>query len=161
PQTRWVSIGRELVASALYYQNWHLAFNSQDYLAASSANSPLQHIWSMSVQGQFFVATMVVALVFAALIKLAAKALAPLADPRVIRVLVGVAVLFVAAVSFYWAHMRMGVNQQFNYFDTFSRVWEPLAGGLLAIWLPSWRVPRWLRTVAAVVALALIVTCGW
>ncbi|WP_287015022.1 acyltransferase family protein [Gordonia sp. (in: high G+C Gram-positive bacteria)] len=161
PQTRWVSIGRELIASALYYQNWHLAFNSQDYLAASSANSPLQHIWSMSVQGQFFVLTMLVALAFAALIKLCARFLAPVAEPRVIRVVVGVAVLAVALVSFYWAHMRMGVNQQFNYYDTFSRVWEPLAGGLLAIWLPSWRVPRWLRTVAAIVALALIVTCGW
>ncbi|MDY6810320.1 MAG: acyltransferase family protein [Actinomycetota bacterium] len=161
PQTRWVSIGRELIASALYYQNWHLAFNSQDYLAASSANSPLQHIWSMSVQGQFFLLTLLVALGFAAVIKLLARFLAPVAEPRVLRVLVGAAVLSVALVSFYWAHMRMGVNQQFNYYDTFSRVWEPLAGGLLAIWLPSWRVPRWMRTAAAVVALALIVTCGW
>jgi peptidoglycan/LPS O-acetylase OafA/YrhL len=161
PQTRWVSIGKELIASGLYYQNWHLAFNSQDYLAASSANSPLQHIWSMSVQGQFFVVTLLVALAFAALVKLGARLIAPLADPRVIKVLVGGAVLAVAVVSFYWAHMRMGVNQQFNYFDTLSRLWEPLAGGLLAIWLPSWRVPRWIRTVAAVVALALIITCGW
>ncbi|MGC5256927.1 acyltransferase family protein [Gordonia sp. DT218] len=161
PETRWVSIGRELIASALYYQNWHLAFNSQDYLAASSANSPLQHIWSMSVQGQFFVVTVVVALAFAALLKLFAKALAPLANPQVIRAVVGIAILAVAAVSFYWAHMRMGVNQQFNYYDTLSRLWEPLTGGLLAIWLPNWRVPRWIRTAAAVVALALIVTCGW
>ncbi|AZG43745.1 acyltransferase family protein [Gordonia insulae] len=161
PQTRWVSIGRELVASALYYQNWHLALNSQDYLAASSANSPLQHIWSMSVQGQFFLVTLLVALAFAAVIKVAARLIAPLAEPRVIKALVGAAVLAVAAVSFYWAHMRMGVNQQFNYFDTLSRLWEPLAGGLLAIWLPSWRVPRWVRTIAAVVALALIITCGW
>ena len=61
PQTRWLNIGRELRASALYYQNWYLALNSQDYLAASSANSPLQHIWSMSVQGQFFVGMLPIA----------------------------------------------------------------------------------------------------
>ena len=161
PQTRWVNIGRELVASALYYQNWHLAFNSQNYLAASSANSPLQHIWSMSVQGQFFLATLLVALAFAALVKFLARFAARFADPGVIRIMVGVSVFGVAAVSFYWAHMRMGVNQQFNYYDTFSRLWEPLAGGLLAIWLPNWRIPNWLRNVASVIALALIITCGW
>lgn len=161
PQTRWTSIGNEVIASALYYQNWHLALNSQDYLAASSANSPLQHIWSMSVQGQFFVATLVAALLLAAALKVGARLLAPLGDPRVIRVVVGIAVFSVAAVSFYWAHMRMGVNQQFNYFDTLSRVWEPLAGGLLAIWLPKWRIPVWLRTIAALVALGLIISCGW
>lgn len=161
PQTRWVNVGRELVASALYYQNWYLAQNSQDYLAASSANSPLQHIWSMSVQGQFFVVTLLAALAFAGIIKLLARLIAPIARPGTIKVLVGAALLAVAAVSFYWAHMRMGVNQQWNYYDTLSRLWEPLAGGLLAVWLPAWRVPRWIRNLAGIVALALIVTCGW
>ncbi|GAA1482940.1 acyltransferase family protein [Gordonia sinesedis] len=161
PQTRWANVGRELTASALYYQNWYLAQNSQDYLAASSANSPLQHIWSMSVQGQFFVLTLLAALAVAALIKLLARVAAPLARPGTIKALVGGSLLAVAAVSFYWAQMRMGVNQQWNYYDTLSRLWEPLAGGLLAIWLPSWRVPRWIRNLAGVVALALIVSCGW
>lgn len=161
PQTRWVNIGRELQASALYYQNWYLALNSQNYLAASSANSPLQHIWSMSVQGQFFLGTLLLAMLAAGLIKLAATAIAPIARPQTIRLLVGLALLGIAAFSFYWAHMRMGINQQWNYYDTFSRLWEPLAGGLLAIWLPSVRVPNWLRNVVAAVALGLIVTCGW
>ncbi|GAC69996.1 putative acyltransferase [Gordonia soli NBRC 108243] len=161
PQTRWVNVGNELIASALYYQNWHLAFNSQDYLAASSANSPLQHIWSMSVQGQFFVVTLLTALAFAGLLKLMARFVSRFAEPAVIRALVAGAVIAVAAVSFYWAHMRMGVNQQFNYYDTLSRLWEPLAGGLLAIWLPKMRIPNWIRNVAAVVALGLIISCGW
>ncbi|MFW0787124.1 acyltransferase family protein [Gordonia sp. CPCC 206044] len=161
PQTRWVNIGHELVASALYYQNWHLALNSQDYLAASSANSPLQHIWSMSVQGQFFVGMLLIALVFAGIVKLAPRVIPALSDPRAVRALVATGVIGLAAVSFYWAHMRMAVNQEFNYYDTFSRLWEPLAGGLLAIWLPSWRVPRWIRNSLALIGLGLIVTCGW
>ncbi len=162
PQTRWVSTGKEVIASLFYYQNWHLAFNSQDYTAASSANSPLQHLWSMSVQGQFFVLTMLTALAFAGAIKLLVRAgVKKLADPTVIRVVVFVAILGVAAVSFYWAHMRMEVNQQFNYYDTISRAWEPLAGGLLAIWMPKWRVPNVIRSLVAIVALGMIITCGW
>ena len=162
PQTRWLATGREVIASLFYYQNWFLAFNSQDYTAASSANSPLQHLWSMSVQGQFFVVTMLTALAFAGAIKLLVQAgFKKLADPTVIRILVGGAILGVAAVSFYWAHMRMGVNQQFNYYDTISRAWEPLAGGLLAVWMPKWRVPNAIRNLVAVAALTLIITCGW
>jgi peptidoglycan/LPS O-acetylase OafA/YrhL len=161
PQTRWNAIGQELTASALYYQNWYLALNSQDYLAASSANSPLQHIWSMSVQGQFFLATLLAALAGTGAIVVGARLFAPLARPATIRTIVGVAVLTVVVVSFWWATMRMDVNQQWNYFDTLSRLWEPLAGGLLAVWMPTWRVSRWLRTVAAAIALTLILTCGW
>lgn len=161
PQTRWVNVGRELWASALYYQNWYLAENSQDYLAASSANSPLQHIWSMSVQGQFFLVTLLTALAFAGVLKLGARFLAPLARPAVIRALVGAAVVVVAAGSFYWAHHHMAINQQYNYYDTISRLWEPLAGGLLAIWMPRWRIPAWLRNTVAVIALGMIITCGW
>ncbi|GAA1462368.1 acyltransferase family protein [Williamsia maris] len=161
PQTRWVATGREVVASALYYQNWFLAFNSQDYAAASSANSPLQHLWSMSVQGQFFVVTILTALAFGGVIKLASTVVPQLRRPAVIRAIVATAIIGVAAVSFYWAHMRMPINQQFNYYDTIARTWEPLAGGLLAVWMPRWRVPTVLRNLVAVAALALIVTCGW
>ena len=57
--------------------------------------------------------------------------------------------------------MRHGVDQPFNYYDTFSRAWEPLAGGLLAIWMPRTRVPNWLRNAVGVIALGLILTCGW
>ncbi|MFT4044888.1 MAG: acyltransferase family protein [Gordonia sp. (in: high G+C Gram-positive bacteria)] len=161
PQTRWANIGREWRASALYYQNWHLALNSQDYLAASSANSPLQHMWSMSVQGQFFLGTLILALIAAAALKLLGTVIAPIARPRTITIIAGLALLLLAAVSFYWAYLRMGVNQQWNYFDTFARLWEPLAGGLLAIWLPTTRIPTWLRNAAGTGALALIVTSGW
>ncbi|WP_287383666.1 acyltransferase family protein [Gordonia sp. (in: high G+C Gram-positive bacteria)] len=161
PQTRWVNVGREVIASALYYQNWYLAWNSQDYLAASSANSPLQHVWSMAVQGQFFLVTLVTALALAGLLKVGARVLAPLARPTVIRTIIGATVLAVAAASFAWAQHRMAINQPFNYFDTFARVWEPLAGGLLAIWLPTMRVHRMVRNVVTVAALALIVSCGW
>lgn len=161
PQTRWVNIGREIVASALYFQNYNLAWNSQDYLAASSANSPLQHLWSMSMQGQFFVATMMCALVLAAVLKLLGTVLPAFTRATVIRTVIGVIVAVVAAASFCYATAQQGVNQPYNYYDTLARLWEPLVGGLLAVWMPRARVPSWLRTLVTVGALALIASCGW
>src|SRR5579884_3608068 len=55
PQTRWETFADQSLASLGYYQNWLLAHTTSDYLRAGESVSPLQHIWSMSVQGQFYV----------------------------------------------------------------------------------------------------------
>nr|WP_307851666.1 acyltransferase family protein [Williamsia sp. CHRR-6] len=166
PRTRWMPTFHEVVASALYYQNWFLALNSEDYAAASSANSPLQHLWSMSVQGQFFVVTLVSALALTGVLSGAAQLpvlqrFGVLRRESVIRAVVGVAIAAVAAVSFAWATHRMSINQPFNYYDTIARTWEPLAGGLLAVYTPRLRVPLALRTGMIAVALGVIVSCGF
>ena len=160
-QTRWQNIGREIVASALYYQNYYLAQNSQDYLAASSANSPLQHLWSMSMQGQFFVGALVVLLAIAGLIKFLGRRFEVLTRAGVIRAIFAAVIGAVALASFAWAQHRLSIDQPFNYYDTLSRLWEPLVGGLLAIWLPTWRVSTRVRSAVTVIALLLIATCGW
>ncbi|GEE00342.1 acyltransferase [Gordonia spumicola] len=160
-QTRWLNIGREVFASALYYQNFHLARNSQDYLAASSANSPLQHLWSMSMQGQFFVGALLVLLAIAGALKLLAARFPVVARATVIRSVFAVVILAAAVASFLWAQHRLHIDQPYNYYDTFSRLWEPLVGGLLAIWMPAVRVPSWLRSGVTVAALLVIATCGW
>lgn len=161
PKTRWGSLGKEVVASALYFQNYELAFASQDYAAAGSANSPMQHLWSMSMQGQFFVMTMLAGLAMGGIFKLLGKRFEFFRNPTVLRNIVGGSLLLVAVLSFIWANHRHAVNQPFNYYDTFARLWEPLAGGLLAVWMPRWGLPRWLRNGLAVVALGLIVCSGW
>ncbi|GAB93737.1 acyltransferase family protein [Gordonia rhizosphera] len=161
PTTRWGPLGAEVQASALYYQNWHLALDSQDYQAADSAISPLQHLWSMSMQGQFFVLTLVCALALGGILRTLSRRFSALTNPSVIRGIVGSALLAVAVFSFAWANYRHGVNQPFNYYDTLARLWEPLAGGLLAVWIPRIALGGWLRDTLGVVALALIVTCGW
>src|SRR5919112_71646 len=52
PETRWETFADQSLASLGYYQNWELANTASDYLRAGETVSPLQHIWSMSVQGQ-------------------------------------------------------------------------------------------------------------
>ena len=56
PETRWETFADQSLASLGYFQNWELASTASDYLRAGEAVSPLQHIWSMSVQGQFYIA---------------------------------------------------------------------------------------------------------
>ena len=54
PEGRWPQILRELFASALFVENWQLAADSVDYAARSNMVSVVQHFWSLSIQGQFF-----------------------------------------------------------------------------------------------------------
>jgi hypothetical protein len=41
-------------ASTAYVQNWQLAGDAVDYLAAANAPSPVQHFWSLSIEEQFY-----------------------------------------------------------------------------------------------------------
>ena len=67
PPTQWTAIFDQTVASLFYFQNWTLALTASDYAAADATISPLQHLWSMSVQGQFYVIALTVVLGVAAL----------------------------------------------------------------------------------------------
>src|SRR6201987_5171227 len=65
PQTRWETFAAQSLASLGYYQNWELANTAADYLRAGEAVSPLQHIWSTSVQGQFYIGFLALIFLFA------------------------------------------------------------------------------------------------
>ena len=54
PVSTWQDTGKQIVASALYVQNWILSFDSVDYLAADNAPTAVQHFWSLSVEEQFY-----------------------------------------------------------------------------------------------------------
>ncbi|WP_290050007.1 acyltransferase family protein, partial [Nocardia nova] len=60
PYTQWSDLAGQTLASLFYYQNWRLATSWSDYLAADPSVSPLQHLWSMAVQGQFYLLALVV-----------------------------------------------------------------------------------------------------
>ncbi|MFV0426845.1 MAG: acyltransferase family protein [Beutenbergiaceae bacterium] len=54
PTTQWLTNARELIASALYVENWALAADAVDYLAEGNQPSVAQHFWSLSVEEQFY-----------------------------------------------------------------------------------------------------------
>ncbi|MGI5118885.1 acyltransferase family protein [Marinactinospora thermotolerans] len=151
PQDRWRDTIAEVVASALYYENWYLAFNAVDYLSRGDAVSPAQHFWSLAIQGQFY-------LVWPVLVAVALL-VARRRGAGVRRVLL-VLVAAVFVVSFAYSVVITETNQRWAYFDTGARLWELALGGVLAIVLPRLRIPGRLRVVMGWVGLVGLVACG-
>ncbi|MFI5935787.1 acyltransferase family protein [Actinoplanes sp. NPDC051494] len=54
PATRFASIATDALVSTFYGINWRLAAEGTDYLNATAAPSPLQHLWSLAVEEQFY-----------------------------------------------------------------------------------------------------------
>ncbi|WP_407335907.1 acyltransferase family protein [Dietzia kunjamensis] len=154
PPTQWSTIFEQTVASLLYYQNWELALTASDYAAADATISPLQHLWSMSVQGQFYVVALAVILGGTALWRLIVRR----GTPKWL--LVGIVAAGTAA-SVWWAVLGQADNQAWNYYDTGARMWELLIGGLVAILLAGIVLPWPLRLLTTVAGLFLVVSTGF
>jgi peptidoglycan/LPS O-acetylase OafA/YrhL len=152
PETRWETFADQSLASLGYYQNWELADTASNYLRAGEAVSPLQHIWSMSVQGQFYIAFL--ALIFGWAYLFRAR-FGKYLRPSLIALL---SVLTVA--SFVYAIFAHAADQSTAYYNSFARGWELLLGALVGALVPYVRWPMWLRTIIASLALAAIVSCG-
>ncbi|HEU0192103.1 MAG TPA: acyltransferase family protein [Mycobacterium sp.] len=152
PQTRWETFADQSLASLGYYQNWELANTAADYLRAGEAVSPLQHIWSMSVQGQFYIAFLALVFGFAYLLR-------RLLGNR-LRAAFVVLLSALTAASFGYAIVVHQANQSIAYYNSFARAWELLIGALAGALVPYIRWPMWLRTTVAVAALAAILGCG-
>ena len=54
PVSQWAASAKQLIASVFYVQNWALANEAVDYLAADNVPTALQHYWSLSVEEQFY-----------------------------------------------------------------------------------------------------------
>ena len=152
PELMGVELSRQVTASMLYFQNWELMAQNADYAAASQETSPLQHLWSMSVQGQFYVFGILLGWVVAvAVVKLRAK---PEHARRAAIALLAV----ITVASFAWAS-RFGLEGTGeNYYSTFSRAWELSLGALLAFVPANRFLPQttaWLTALLGVVLIAI------
>jgi peptidoglycan/LPS O-acetylase OafA/YrhL len=152
PETRWETFADQSLASLGYFQNWELANTASDYLRAGETVSPLQHIWSMSVQGQFYIAFLAPIFSFAYLFR---RRLG-----RYLRILFVVLLGSLTIASFAYAICAHNADQATAYYNSFARAWELLLGALVGAMVPRVRWPMWLRTTVAVVALAAILACG-
>jgi peptidoglycan/LPS O-acetylase OafA/YrhL len=156
PQTRWETFADQSLASLGYYQNWELANTASNYLRAGEAVSPLQHIWSMSVQGQFYIAFLLLVAGCAYLLRGLFR------GPRAPRLRTTFVVLLSAltVASLVYGIFAHQAYQTTAYYNSFARAWELLLGALVGALVPYIRWPMWLRTVIAAVALAAILSCG-
>jgi peptidoglycan/LPS O-acetylase OafA/YrhL len=176
PRMDWSSGLREVGASATFWENWELVHASLTYGAAGPETSPLQHFWSLSVQGQFFAAWPLVVLGLVAVSRrlghlgrtpldagtpTPAVQVAPGLQVNPV-VLVATVTGLATAASFAGALWLVTVDQPLAYFSTFTRFWEIGAGALLALALRArtLRQGPW-RNALGWAGLALVVGSGF
>lgn len=149
PESRWMQAVREVLASAVFLQNWQLAADSVDYAAQSNDASVVQHFWSLSIQVQ----VMLAAPVLMALVVLTSRGRPPRRHLTIL--LAGV---FVASLTYSVA--LTATDQPLAYFHTLTRLWEFAAGGLLALGIDRVRIPARVRVRLGRLGLGGLVACG-
>lgn len=162
PPARLPEILREVAASAAFRENWELIDAQLAYGAAGPQASPLQHFWSLSVQGQFFAAWPL--LVLACVVvgeRLARRSRTRLTPARLLALVVGAATL----ASFVYAVHLTSADQPTAYLSTWSRFWELGAGAVAALVLDrlhlATRLSDGVRAGLGWAGLALVAGCGF
>ncbi|GAA1710434.1 acyltransferase family protein [Isoptericola hypogeus] len=157
PVTGWRELTRQGVASVFYVQNWVLAADSVDYLAAENVATPFQHFWSLAVEEQFYLVWPLL-LVGAMRVRWRAPVHARSAGTPVTLVLV----VFCAVVlaSFVWSAFA-SARDPAAYFTTTTRLWELGLGGVLAVVHRDRSRFVGARSVLALGGLAAVVGSAW
>src|SRR3984885_9578078 len=140
PATQLANTAQQILASALYVQNWQLSADAVDYLKSNDTATPVQHFWSLSVEEQFY-------LVWPLLFLIAGFLAAVLATrrrdqgrearramrARTRGIAVGVLTAALVIASLLYSVYETKANPSAAYFVTTTRMWELGIGGLLAI----------------------------
>ncbi len=147
PPDRWMETTIQSFASLTYWENWRLVEVAADYYANDHAlSSPLQHLWSMSMQGQVFLlwpVLMTVCVVVARTLK------------ANIRQLVAVAFALLTVGSLLWL-LFLAPSDGSVYFDTRARIWEFAFGSTIAALAPWLRIKGKAADILALVAFAVL-----
>lgn len=152
PRSRWQALWEQLLAAATYHLNWNLAQSSVDYYAGGGAtSSPVQHMWSLAVQGQVFVLFPVLIAVAVLIARICGFRFRPVA------VVVFATVLVTSlAASIATTHL----NPAPAYFDTRLRLWEFALGALVAL-IVTRLIPRRLAVVLGWTGAAAVFGTGF
>ena len=121
---RAVEVSGDVTSSAFYVVNWHFASQSVNYFAQGGEPSPVQHIWSLAVEEQFYIVWPLLIL-GVALLCLRLRS-APL------RAVLWPTLAAVALISFALGVWLTESQPRAAYFSTFGRAWELALGAMLA-----------------------------
>ncbi len=152
------------IAGSLFTANMLLSRARNGYFDVSPTSNPLLHIWSLSVEEQFY-------LVFPALLVvgfLIARRRFPTTDPRrVVGAIVGVVAGGSFLVSWYMTNHSFAVgglsfNSQTAFYLAPTRAWEFAIGALIALVIPMIvRLPRAIAPALACAGIALVAVGAW
>lgn len=152
PSLQRIHIANQGVASLFYVQNWELASQGADYGAASAAVSPFQHLWSMSVQGQFYL----FAIALSMAVILIRRYHPGLTAMRIVTPVIAV----LTSVSFFAAVLWQFLDQPMNYYSTFTRFWELGLGALFVLYAPRVILSARTREIFGFLGLFLVLSTG-
>ena len=117
------SIGRHVFASAFSGENILLALDKSDYFLAVEAPSPLQHLWSLAVEEQFYIVWPLVVGVLVAVFATFSHTV------RALTILI--VTIVVASAAF--AIFLTVVSDPGGYFNSLARAWEIGLGAFVAM----------------------------
>lgn len=147
-------LAAQFKASMLYYQHRELTFQELDYAAAGQDTSPLQHLWSMSIQGRFYIVAILMGTVIAFLVSKLKL------DPAKARLGAVVVLGAITVASFSYASRFGLVGTGANYYSLYSRAWELTLGGLLAFVPSKFFLPKKTAGLTAGLGMAMIAATG-
>jgi peptidoglycan/LPS O-acetylase OafA/YrhL len=146
-----------VASAALYVNNWWLVFHDVSYFQAFAAPGPLDHLWSLAVEEQFYLLWPLLLI----------AALAGFRRSRG-RLAVATVVLVVASTVLMAVLYRRGLDPSRVYYGTDTRALELLAGAALAMVWPSRRLrpdikvgARRIVDAGGAVALVAILAMFW
>ncbi|MBX5331317.1 acyltransferase [Rhodococcus fascians] len=169
PRTRWADVGDQLVAGVFFFVNWQLATTANDYLAADPSVSPVQHLWSVAVQFQFYLLAIAVVFGLAWILRTMRPEGPRSLRPQTFAVIFAV----IAVLSFVYAADGARRHQAWNYYDTGARLWEIMLGAAVAATFAAFagrntgadarvsRLGSTARGALAAGAMFVIVVCGF
>ena len=145
-----------VVAAALYVANWQLIFQHVSYFAGFGPPSPLNHLWSLGVEEQFYIVWPLLLLLGLRFIREPSAASGR--RPRLAAVTLALAAGSAAEMALLY---RPTLDPSRIYFGTDTRAFELLAGAALAMVWPSRAlaqtiVPGARRTLDAIGAVGLL-----
>ncbi len=121
-----------VVASALYVSNWQLIFGDVSYFARFAPPGPLNHLWSLAIEEQFYIVWPFLLLIGVKLVR--ETELPSGVRPRLAVVTLGLAI---ASAILMAALYRPSLDPSRVYYGTDTRASELLFGAALAMVWPS------------------------
>lgn len=151
-KARWEETAKQILASALYVENWRLAHQAVSYLDADNLPTPVQHYWSLSIEEQFYIVWPVLMI---GVIWLARRWQLSL------RRCLAMTLSLVFVASLVASIVLTNTDPAQAYFVSHTRLWELALGGLLVLGEHRFRSGAGTRRLMALAGIAGILASAF